>query len=231
MEPKSTKNKKTKPTTPFEIGNIQGKTPRQKQFFQKFKDYQVLSLSGFAGSGKSFCALAAALKSVEKGEHAEVLIIRSAVPSREIGFMPGGKKEKISVYESPYTSICTKLYNRGDAYSILKQKGILQFESTSFLRGETFDNKILLIDEAQNMSDIELFTILTRVGVNCKVIICGDAMQDDLTSERYKERSGYLKMLTILQGMDEVLNIEFGVDDIVRSGFVKSLIIRYNEKD
>lgn len=204
---------------------VTGKTSNQKLFFQRYKNYQVISLSGYAGTGKTFCALAQACKSIENGEFQEVLIIRSAVPSRDIGFMPGNKKEKMGVYENPYISICSKLYGRGDAYSVLKQKEMIKFESSSFLRGETFDNMIIIIDEAQNMSYQELYTILTRIGENCKVIICGDTRQDDLTSERYKEQSGYDLMLKKLELVPSCFKINFEVDDIVRSGFVKELII------
>jgi len=220
-------NKKAKTETTFKLLNIAAKTPRQKLFFQNYKKFEVISLTGFAGTGKSFISLYQALKSIEDGEYQEVLILRSAVPSRDIGFMPGNKKEKMNVYENPYASICTKLYNRGDAYSILKQKNIIKFEPTSFLRGETFENAVVIFDEAQNASEQEICTVLTRLGNNSKLIICGDSYQDDLTSERYKEQSGFLKVHHTLRQMDEVLIVEFDVDDIQRSGFVKNFIIKH----
>lgn len=215
----------------FGLETVTAKTKNQKKFFQSYKHYPVISLSGWAGTGKTFCALAQALKSVEEDQYKSVMIIRSAVSSRDIGFQPGNKKEKMSVYEGPYITICNKLYGRGDAYEILKQKNILKFESSSFLRGETFENTVVIVDEAQNMSWKELYTIMTRIGDNCKVIVCGDVIQDDLTSERFKENSGYEKLLHTFDLIeeDQVMKISFDVDDIVRSGFVKQFIIACNQ--
>ena len=226
MEPSNKKTKGNKNNNGFRLQIITGKTETQRKFFKEFRNHQVISLTGFAGTGKTFIALGQALASVERDDYKQVMIIRSAVASRNIGFMPGNKKEKMSVYESPYVGICSKLYGRGDAYAILRQKNIIHFESSSFLRGETFDDVVIIIDEAQNLSWQELYTILTRVGENCKVILCGDTKQDDLTSERYKEQSGYdlmLKKLSMLPA-EYHLAINFNIDDIVRSGFVKELI-------
>ena len=225
MENTSRKNNK-KQNTGLKIKNISALNDNQKLFFKNNNNYQVISLLGSAGTGKSFLAMYSALKSIEQKEYDKLIIIRSAVPTRNIGFLPGSKKEKMEEYEGPYISICNELYERGDAYSILKQKNIVEFEPSSFLRGMTFDDCILLIDEAQNMDRNELYTILTRVGDNCKVYLCGDTKQDDLTSERYKESSGLSQMMRYLNMMDEYhFNITFTPQDIVRSGFVKKLIM------
>lgn len=229
MTTDTTSKKQKKQQTGLKISEIEALTQSQRLFFKEFNNYQVLSMTGYAGTGKSFIALGRGLKEVEKGLYNEVLIIRSAVPGRDIGFMPGNKKEKMEVYEGPYIRICSKLYGRGDAYSVLKQKGIIHFESSSFLRGETFENSVVIIDEAQNMSYQELYTILTRVGENCKVIICGDTLQDDLTSERFKEVSGYAKILSVLRSIPSCYSIRFSADEIVRSGFVRELILATQE--
>lgn len=227
MEPtnqKKNKNKKNSTNTGLTLEPIQGITQNQKEFFRHNGDYQVVSLSGSAGTGKTYIAMHQALEGVEKKLYNKVMIIRSAVASRNIGFLPGNKKEKMEVYESPYITIVNKLYDSGTAYSSLKQKGIIQFEPSSFLRGETFDDMVIIIDEAQNMQYQELYTILTRIGDNCKVYICGDMMQDDVTSERYKEVSGYDRILKALSKTSLCYQIAFTVDDIVRSGFVKEFI-------
>jgi len=142
-----------------------------------------------------------------------------------MGFLPGNAKEKTKVYEGPYYDICTKLFGRGDAYEILKQRGNVEFVSTSFLRGSTFDDCIIVVDEMQNMNDQELHTVMTRVGENCRIIFAGDVKQDDLTSERFKESSGLKEFMSIIENMKEFKFVEFHKEDIVRSDLVKSYII------
>jgi predicted ribonuclease YlaK len=202
-------------------------TDNQELAFESWEDGYNLMLHGIAGTGKTFLALYFALSSVldKDTPYHKVFIVRSTVPSRDMGFLPGTQKEKMAVYEGPYTTICTKLFGRGDAYNVLKTRDNIEFISSSFLRGETFDNCILLVDECQNMGSQELHTIMTRVGENCKIIFCGDVKQDDLTSERKKEVSGLREFMPIIRSMDEFDFVEFVAADIVRSDLVKSYII------
>jgi predicted ribonuclease YlaK len=203
-------------------------TKNQELAFDAWDDDYNLMLHGIAGTGKTFLALLFALKDVmmPKSIYKKVFIIRSTVPSRDMGFLPGSQKEKMAVYEGPYVSICTKLFGRADAYSILKSRDTVEFISSSFLRGETFDDCIIIVDECQNMADQELHTIMTRVGNNCKIIFCGDVKQDDLTSERKKEVSGLRAFMPIIKNMQEFEFVEFVAEDIVRSDLVKSYIIQ-----
>jgi phosphate starvation-inducible protein PhoH len=136
----------------------------------------------------------------------------------------------MKVYEGPYYDICSKLFGRGDAYEILKQKNNVEFISTSFLRGSTFDNCILVVDEMQNMNDQELHTVMTRVGENCRIIFAGDVKQDDLTSERKKEYSGLKQFMEIIDKMRQFDFVEFEARDIVRSSLVKSYIIERDKQ-
>ena len=136
----------------------------------------------------------------------------------------------MKVYEGPYYDICSKIFNRGDAYEILKQKNNVEFISTSFLRGSTFDDCIIVVDEMQNMNDQELHTIMTRVGENCKIIFAGDIKQDDLTSERKKEFSGLNTFMKIIDKMRQFDFVEFVANDIVRSSLVKSYIIERDKQ-
>jgi predicted ribonuclease YlaK len=207
--------------------NIAPMTDNQGIAFDAWDDGANLMLHGIAGTGKTFLALYFALKEVmTKGSyHKKVYIIRSTVPTRDMGFLPGSQKEKMRVYEGPYYDIAMKLFSRGDAYEILKHRNVVEFISTSFLRGSTFDDCILVVDEVQNMSDQELHTVMTRVGENCKIIFCGDVKQDDLTSERKKEMSGLRTFMKIIKNMREFDFVEFVADDIVRSKLVKSYII------
>lgn len=217
---------------PFTMsGDIRPMTDNQRIAFEHWDDGYNLMLHGIAGTGKTFLGLYFALKEVVKpnSQYNKVYIVRSTVSTRDQGFLPGSLKEKAKVFESPYVPICTKLYGRGDAYEILKGKGYVEFITTSYLRGETFDNCILLVDEVQNMGDGELHTVMTRVGENCRIIFCGDVKQDDLTSERKKELSGLRDFMKILHRMKEFEFVDFRVEDIVRSALVRSYIIERNK--
>lgn len=210
----------------LKIKRILPKTENQKKTFESFRSGKNLLLHGVPGSGKSFVSLYLSLNDIfETGENDKIYIIRSMVPTRDMGFLPGNVKEKMKVYESPYHSIVTELFGRGDAYDLLKNKGIIEFMSTSFIRGTTFDNCYVVVDECQNMSAMELHSIITRVGENCRIIFCGDYKQDDLSSERKKEYSGILEFMTILRNMPMFDFVEFQIDDIVRSGLVKQYLI------
>lgn len=213
---------------PFTMkGDVAPMTDNQKVAFDFWDEGYNLMLHGIAGTGKTFLGLYFALKEVVKpnSQYKKVYIIRSTVSTRDQGFLPGSLKEKAKVFESPYVPICTKLFGRGDAYEILKGKGYVEFITTSYLRGETFDDCILLVDEVQNMGDGELHTVMTRVGENCRIIFCGDVKQDDLTSERKKELSGLRDFMKIIHRMREFEFVDFQVEDIVRSRLVKSYII------
>ena len=203
-------------------------TENQRIAFDSWSDGYNLMMHGIAGTGKTFLGLYFALKDISKQSNTrdKVFIVRSTVPSRNQGFLPGSQKQKEAVYEEPYYDIASKIFGRGDAYSILKQKSMVQFASTSYLRGCTFENCTILVDEVQNMSDGELHTIMTRVGENSRIIFCGDIKQDDLTSERLKEESGLRDFMRVIARMDEFDFIEFEIDDIVRSRLVKSYIIQ-----
>lgn len=175
----------------------------------------------------TFQALYLALDAIlETQEYKKLIIIRSAQPTKDVGFMPGSLKEKIRVYEMPYYGLVSELFGRGDAYDILKNKNIIEFMSTSFIRGITLTDCVIVVDECQNSMLSELHTVMTRVGENCRIIFCGDMRQDDLTSERYKEQSGLRDFLKIARAMpDDFGTIEFTVDDICRSDLVKRYII------
>jgi phosphate starvation-inducible PhoH-like protein len=184
---------------------------------------------GSAGTGKTYISLYLALQDVlQKNEYREIIIVRSSVQSREQGHMPGDEPQKMAKFEQPYMDIVNDLFERGDAYQILKQKGTIKFMSTSFVRGLTFDNTLILVDECQNMNQQELRTIMTRVGENSRIMFCGDTKQDDLTGTKHKaDVSGlrYFKRIVDRMKSDCFGIVEFGIDDIVRSGLVKEFII------
>jgi len=193
--------------------------PLTKNQLKAFESEKHLVLHGVAGTGKTFISYYLAFDDILKNLFSSLVIIRSAVPTRDIGFLPGNEKEKSSVYEEPYKDICIELFQRGDAYEILKTKGLVHFMTTSFIRGVTLRDAVVLVDECQNMSFHELDSIITRIGENCRVIFCGDFRQSDL------DRNGLSEFIRILKAMDEFTLIDFEAADIVRSGFVKKYII------
>ena len=189
-----------------------------------FESQKNLVLHGVAGTGKTYISLYLALDDMTKGHYQQTVIIRSAVSTRDMGFLPGTDREKAAVYEEPYKDICVELFQRGDAYELLKKHGQVHFMTTSFIRGVTLRNSTIIIDECQNMSFHELDSIITRIGTGCRVIFCGDFRQTDFT-EKSREKSGLKDFLRILKCMNAFDMIDFTTKDIVRSDFVKSYII------
>ena len=206
-------------------GNLQLQEiePLTKNQLKAFESDKHLVLHGVAGTGKTFISCYLAFDDILKNEYNSLVIIRSAVPTRDIGFLPGNEKEKSSVYEEPYKDICIELFQRGDAYEICKTKGLVHFMTTSFIRGVTLRDAVVLIDECQNMSFHELDSIITRMGEGCRVIFCGDFRQADLRGNGIKD------FFQVLKRMGLFTFIEFEVEDIVRSEFVKTYIIAKNE--
>lgn len=197
-------------------------TKNQEKAFKQYGDKNLV-LYGTAGTGKSFISMYLALSDVlnnKNNNFNRLVIFRSVVPSRDMGFLPGDADEKSSVYEVPYRGITAELCKRGDAYEVLKAKGIIDFSTTSFNRGITINNSIVIVDEIQNMNFVELHTIITRVGENTKILFCGDYHQCDLVG-----KSGILDFIKILKNMPSFSLIEFGIDDIVRSNLVREYII------
>ncbi len=205
----------------FDLKSIQALNDRQKSVLRSHKN---LVLAGLAGTGKTFLASYLGYRSVLVDEEFDKIVyIRSAVPTRDIGFLPGTDKEKVEVYEAPYIDIANELLGRGDAYEILKRKGQVHFMSTSFIRGTTLRNAFIIVDECQNMSYHELDSIITRIGDNCRICFCGDARQADLF------KNGIKDFYKVLEAMDEFHFVSFGKEDIVRSEFVKNYIIKKDE--
>ena len=209
----------------FRLKNIEPLTQNQTITFEYYSRDKNLMLHGIAGTGKSFISCYLAMKQLLEGDnrYKKLVIVRSVVPTRDMGFLPGNNKEKTKVYEAPYQAIFTELFGRGDAYEYLKQRGIVEFISTSFIRGITLNDCIVVVDEIANMTLHELDSVITRVGKNCKIMFCGDFRQSDFTKEQ--ERSGLIDFMKILNRMKTFEHIEFDENDIVRSAMVKEYII------
>jgi phosphate starvation-inducible protein PhoH len=212
----------------FNLKKIEPLTDNQKLSFEAYSQNKNLMLHGIAGTGKSFISLYLALNQVlaETSQYRKIVIVRSVVPTRDMGFLPGNNKEKAKVYEAPYYAICTELFGRSDAYEYLKNRNIIDFISTSFIRGITLNDSIVIVDEIANLTGHELDSVITRIGKNCKVIFCGDFRQSDFTKDQ--EKNGLMDFMRVIKRMRSFEFVDFQKEDIVRSSMVKSYII---EKD
>jgi phosphate starvation-inducible protein PhoH len=193
------------------------KTSNQKIAWNLIESNYNVILHGVAGTGKTFLSFYLALEKILSNEYEKITLVRSVVPTREIGFLPGSERKKTEVFEAPFKAIATELTGREDFYDDMKDKGMINFITTSFIRGITLNNTIVIVDEAQNMNFHELDSIITRIGENCQFIACGDFRQTD--------KSGILDFIKICKEIDNFDLVEFDEDDIVRSKFVKDYIL------
>ena len=223
--------KRKKPISQDIMRVIEPLTKNQEILFDLYKKEQNLVAYGCAGTGKTFITLYNALKDVldEKTPYEKIYIVRSLVATREIGFLPGDHEDKSSLYQIPYKNMVKYMFEMPDEasfemlYGNLKTQGTISFWSTSFIRGTTLDKSIVIVDEFQNLNFHELDSIITRVGEDSKIMFCGDATQSDLI--KTNEKNGIIDFMKILRVMPSIDIVEFGVEDIVRSGFVKEYII------
>ena len=223
---------KQKEITYSQLNEIKPVTDSQKVVFDSWKQGLNQFLFGCAGTGKTFVSLYLALSEVLKNDtpYDKVVMVRSLIPTREIGFLPGDEEDKAALYQVPYSNMMQFMFEQPNEqafeslYNRIKSQGSLYFLSTSFLSGLTFDNTIIIVDECQNLNFHELDTIITRVGQDSKIFFCGDFSQSDLT--KMHERNGLMDFLQILQEMEEFNCVEFNIGDIVRSGFVRNYLIQ-----
>ena len=223
--------KRKKPINADMMRDIEPLTDNQKTLFEAYAKDQNLVAYGVAGTGKTFITLYNALQDVLNPEtpYEKVYIVRSLVATREIGFLPGDHDDKSYLYQIPYKHIVKYMFEMPSEadfnmlYGNLKAQDTIDFWSTSFIRGTTFDKTIVIVDEFQNLNYHELDSIMTRVGTQSKIMFCGDATQSDLIKQN--ERNGIVDFMRILRLMSSVDVIEFGVEDIVRSGLVKEYIL------
>ena len=222
--------KRKKPINLDYTKKIEPLTDNQERFFQSYADDKNMVAYGCAGTGKTFITLYNALQEVldVNSPYHKIYIVRSLVPTREIGFLPGDHEDKSDIYQIPYKNMVKYMFEMPDdnsfemLYNNLKAQGTISFWSTSYIRGTTFDNAILIVDEFQNLNFHELDSIITRVGESSKIMFCGDATQTDLV--KLTEKNGIIDFMRILGNMPSFDTIEFQAEDICRSGFVREYI-------
>ena len=223
--------KRKKPINTDMMRDIEPLTPNQQLLFNAYAENKNLVAYACAGTGKTFITLYNALKEVLDPEtpYEKIYIVRSLVATREIGFLPGDHEDKSTLYQIPYKAMVKYMFEMPTQadfdmlYGNLKAQDTIDFWSTSFIRGTTFDKTIVIVDEFQNLNYHELDSIMTRVGEQSKIMFCGDATQSDLVKQN--ERNGIIDFMQVLRIMSSVSVIEFGVEDIVRSGLVKEYIL------
>ena len=223
--------KRKKPINSELLLNIEPLTENQRNLFALYDEGKHLVAHGVAGSGKTFLCLFKALQDVlnEYTPYEKIYIVRSLVPTREIGFLPGSHEDKSSLYQIPYKNMVKYMFQMPSdvdfemLYGNLKAQETISFWSTSFIRGTTLDNCIIIVDELENLNFHELDSIITRVGENTKILFCGDASQSDLV--RLNEKNGVIDFMKIIRSMPSFGIVEFGVDDVIRSGLIKEYLI------
>lgn len=227
--------RRKKPINTDLLVDIDPLTDNQKRFFDSYTEGKHLIGYGCAGTGKTFIALYKALQDVlnDNTPYERIYLVRSLVSTREIGFLPGTYEDKSDIYQIPYKNMVKYMFQMPSdsdfemLYGNLKAQETIKFWSTSFLRGTTLDNAIVIVDEFQNLNFHELDSIITRVGENTRITFCGDATQTDLT--KTNEKNGIVDFMSILRAMPSFDIIEFGLEDIVRSGLCKEYLVAKNE--
>ena len=223
--------RRKKPINLDHLKVIEPLTDNQERVFNASPEGKNLVLHGAAGTGKTFISLYLALKDVlePSSPYEKVYMVRSLVPTREIGFLPGDHEDKSNLYQIPYKNMVKYMFQMPDdpafemLYDNLRAQETISFWSTSFIRGVTMDNCVVIVDEFSNLNFHELDSIITRVGENCKIIFSGDYTQSDLVKSN--EKNGVLDFMRILQTMQSFDCVEFGIEDIVRSGLVREYLI------
>lgn len=206
------------------VKKVEPITEAQREMFASFMQGQNVVACGSAGTGKTYVATYLALQEVFAQRKNKIVFVRSAVPTRQIGHLPGDLNEKSLVYTTPFKQIVDDLCENGTAYNILTTKGVIEFMTTSFIRGITLDNCIIIFDEFQSSGWHELASVVSRCGKNTQIVFCGDTKQNDLITNKH-DVSGLSNFMKVADDMEEFDIVKFYPQDIVRSGLVKSFIL------
>lgn len=210
-----------------DLKSVRPLTNNQHDLFQQYFQGDNIVVYGSAGTGKTYLSVFLAMCDVLDGNKPQdhVIIVRSVVTTRDIGFLPGTVEEKVSLFETPYKDILADLCGRTNTYDNMKDVGLIKFIPTSYIRGLTWDNAVVIIEEGQNMTSHEIHSVMTRIGKDTRVLFTGDLGQNDLEHGKKSEKTGMKRLLKVTEQMKEFSSVCFTADDIVRSDFVKSWII------
>jgi len=219
---------KRKKWSMHDLKNIKPLTPTQDDFFHAWYNGKNICAHGCAGTGKTFLAFYVALQDILQNRGQRIIIVRSAVTTREVGHLPGTLEEKLMKFEEPYRDILWELVGRSSTYQDMKDSGTIEFHSTSFLRGLTWDNAIVIVDETENLTFHEVDNVMTRLGENTKIIFTGDIRQTDLDGSKKLGAEGLTAAKKVFKNMESFSCIEFNEHDIVRGELVKSWIMACN---
>lgn len=225
-------NRSQKTFTIHDMVSVRPMTRNQERVFDLWKDDYNITLAGSAGTGKDFVSLYLALQEILSGtsKYNKIIILRSIVSVRELGALPGTLEEKVAPIEAMYHGMFDELFKKKNQYKYMKEAGLIEFVSTSFIRGVTFNNAIVIADECQNCNIEELATIVTRISDSSKLIILGDVKQNDLIRKK-TDISGFLKFMQILNLMPSFRTVNFTIDDVVRGNVVKEFLIAQDRVD
>lgn len=209
------------------INKAQAVTDNHKSLLKALKTEQHVIVTGAPGTGKTFTAISAAMELILKEKtFQKLVIVRSIVPVRDIGFLPGGKQEKCSEYELPYTNIFAEIFEKHkNAFNLFKEQGMVEFQPTSFNQGITIDNSFIIVDEAQNLNYEELYNIMTRLGKYSKIAFCGDFKKQDMLKKNKNDKSGYKKFIDVINS-DQSLREDFDIIDMRPEDCQRHSIVR-----
>lgn len=218
--------------TKHDVKDVHPLTANQKEMFQCFFQGDQICAHGSAGTGKTFLATYLALTDIldPGANHKRIIFVRSAVPTRDLGHMPGSLEEKVALYEMPYRDILSELCGRKTTYDDMKKAGLIEFMPTSYIRGTTWHDAVVVVDEMQNMTEHEIDSIMTRIGESTRIIATGDLRQSDL-NKNSRDKCGMDKFIRVIQRINGFSLINFMRDDIVRSDFVKNWIIANEDEE
>ena len=207
--------------------SIVARTPNQRKLTEKFDSNDLLFAVGPAGSGKTYTAIALAVRALKNKEVRRIILSRPAVEAGEkLGFLPGDMKEKIDPYLQPLYDALLDMLPAEKVKSHI-ETGIIQIAPLAFMRGRTLNDAIVILDEAQNTTNHQIKMFLTRMGLNTKMIITGDITQIDLPP---RQKSGLIDAVETLKGIKGIELVEFNKNDIVRHSLVQSIVEAYEKK-